>query len=379
MKVERHPRVRVEPSAHVVERRGRDPGSFEDRGELRARSGPSLLRALPHTGENGRLRGGRPHRGRVSRRDRASNGGAACYRLRMRLSRLPLAIACAAALAACSSDDSAGGSLAPASVDGGGGGSDGETSDGGEPTDSGPGSTKDSGTPPTGPNKPNCKYKAHQTGLSSLQQAGGLSFSVYAPTSYDPQVGHTVVVLMHGQDSNGVPELNALWKPIADIAKENLVLVAAKGSRPATNGNATVGNWATADLDKVLAIMTEVDDCYNVFPKKHILWGFSEGTFYGYLLGIGAADRFSGLAMGGANTSFARQNGYAPSGAKWKIPVSHVHGTMDPNAISLTYQDRTDFQAAGSVFTLHEHTGGHSITALQVRSQYDDLSASSAP
>jgi len=116
-----------------------------------------------------------------------------------------------------------------------------------------------------------------------------------------------------------------------------------------------------------------------VFPKKHILWGFSAGTFYGYLLGIGAADRFSGLAMGGANTSFARQNGYPPSEAVWKIPVSHVHGTADFNAISLTYQDRTDFQAAGHVFTLHEHSGGHTISPAQVLSQYDDLIGASSP
>ncbi len=239
------------------------------------------------------------------------------------------------------------------------------------------GQTTDGGSVSTGPNKPNCKYQAHKTGLTALQQAGGLSFSVYAPSNYDPQVGHTVVVLMHGQDSNGVPELNALWKPIAD--QEQLVLVAPKGSRPSTNGDATVGNWATADLNRVLALMTEVDDCYDVFPKKHILWGFSAGTFYGYLLGLGAAERFSGLAMGGANTSFARQNGVSPASAKWKIPVSHVHGVQDMNPISVTYQDRTDFQGRGHVFTLHEHPGGHSITAAQVRSQFDDLRASSAP
>ena len=145
------------------------------------------------------------------------------------------------------------------------------------------------------------------------------------------------------------------------------------------NADPTVGNWASADLNKVLDIMTDVDDCYDVFPKKHILWGFSAGTFYGYLLGTGAAESFSGLAMSGANTSFARQNGVQPSSAAWKIPVSHVHGAADFNAISLTYQDRTDFQAAGHVFTLHEHSGGHSITPAQVRLQYDDLKASSAP
>ncbi|MDB5212609.1 MAG: hypothetical protein JWO86_536 [Myxococcaceae bacterium] len=294
------------------------------------------------------------------------------------------ASASAIAIVACSSDSS---SLGP------GGGSSGATADGGSSsgapatldgstsaTDAKPGTSTDgSSGPSNGPDKPNCKYQAHKTGLTQLQQAGGLSFNVYAPASYDSKVGHTVVIIMHGQDSNGVPELNALWKPIADTAGETLVLVAPKGSRAATNGDATVGNWATADLDQVLAISTLVDDCYDVFPNKHILWGFSEGTFYGYLLGIAAADRFSGLAMGGANTSFARQNGYAPSAATWKIPVSDVHGDMDMNPISLTLQDRTDFQAAGHVFTLHEHPGGHSITAAQVRSQYDDLIGSSSP
>ena len=190
---------------------------------------------------------------------------------------------------ACSTEAS----LAPdSSVDGNPPPSDGgstPTTDATLPTDGAAprtdaGQTTDGGSVSTGPNKPNCKYQAHKTGLTTLQQAGGLSFSVYAPSNYDPQVGHTVVVLMHGQDSNGVPELNALWKPIAD--QEQLVLVAPKGSRPSTNGDATVGNWATADLNRVLALMTEVDDCYDVFPKKHILWGFSAGTFYGYLLSL---------------------------------------------------------------------------------------------
>jgi poly(3-hydroxybutyrate) depolymerase len=283
-----------------------------------------------------------------------------------------------AALVACSSDSS--GVLArtstPSGDDGGPGGG----------ADASPSQTNDAGSPPAGdggpaisngPDKPNCKYQAHKTGLTSLQQAGGLSFTVYAPSTYDPKIGHAVVVIMHGQDSNGVPELQALWQPIAD--QEGLVLVAPRGSRPSTTNDPTVGNWATADLNHVLEIMTDVDDCYDVLTKKHILWGFSEGCFYGYLLGVGAAGRFSGLAMGGANMSFARSNGYAPADASWAIPVSHVHGTQDPNPISITYQDRTDFQAAGHVFTLHEHPGGHTITADQVRTQYDDLKASSSP
>lgn len=263
---------------------------------------------------------------------------------------------------------------------GGGGGDDGADASSSSPSgdDAGAPASNDAGTSPTsGSDKPSCKYTAHKTGLTSFQQAGGLSFHVYAPASYDPKVGHAVVVLLHGQDSNGVPELEGLWKSIAD--EDGLVLVAPKGSRAATNGDPVGGNWATADLNKVLDLVTEVDDCYNVFTKKHLLWGFSAGTFYGYLLGLGAAEVFSGLAMGGANTSFARQNGFAPSDASWKIPVSHVHGAQDFNAISVTYKDRTDFQAAGHTFTLHEHPGGHSITPAQVRQQYDDLKGSVSP
>jgi predicted esterase len=288
------------------------------------------------------------------------------------------AVLLGAALVACSSDSS--GILARTSTASGDGGGPG----GGVDASSSP--ATDSGAPPAGdggaaisngPDKPNCKYQAHKTGLTSLQQAGGLAFTVYAPSTYDPKIGHAVVVIMHGQDSNGVPELQALWQPIAD--QEGLVLVAPRGSRPSTTNDPTVGNWATADLNHVLEIMTDVDDCYDVLTKKHILWGFSEGCFYGYLLGVGAAARFSGLAMGGANMSFARSNGYAPADASWAIPVSHVHGTQDPNPISITYQDRTDFQAAGHVFTLHEHPGGHTISADQVRAQYDDLKAATSP
>jgi predicted esterase len=296
-----------------------------------------------------------------------------------------LAGTCTIAMSACSSDASSldtGSSGSSADGGPGSGGPQDPGLDGGSSsTDGGAGTKTDGATggPSNGPDKPSCKYQAHKTGLTQLQQAAGLSFNVYAPPSYDPKVGHTVVVIMHGQDSNGVPELTALWQPIADTVGETLVLVAPKGSRAATNGDPTVGNWGTADLNQVQAIMGLVDDCYDVFPKKHILWGFSEGCFYGYLLGIGAADSFSGLAMGGANTSFARDNGYPPSAATWKIPVSDVHGDMDPNAISLTVQDKADFEAAGHVFTLHEHPGGHSITAAQVRSQFDDLKASSSP
>ena len=306
----------------------------------------------------------------------------------MILSSKRLMIAAAVAALAlpfgCSSSSSS-----DSNLDGGGGQGDAGTlgdasprNDAGSPRDGGPiGNPSDGGssTGGNGSSKPSCKYTAHKTGLNAFQQAGGLAFHVYAPASYDPNVGHRVVVIMHGQDSDGTPELTSLWQPIAD--DQQLVLVAPKGSSPATdpatypNG----ANWAVSDLNHVQDLVSEIDDCYDVDVKRHILWGFSEGTFYGYLLGIGAATQFSGLAMGGANTSFARENGYPPSAETWKIPVSHVQGTTDPNGSAQTLQDQTDFRAAGSIFTLYQPNQGHTITQAQVLAQYNDLKSSASP
>lgn len=288
-------------------------------------------------------------------------------------------------VAACSSDDAARltadsggpGGQNDASVGGdGGAGQDGASSGGDAARD---GAGRDGASSGGDASKPTCKYQAHKTGLSAYQQAGGLAFHVYAPSSYDPNVAHAVVVIMHGQDSDGTGELAALWQPIADSAQ--LVLLAPKGSRPATDPTTypNGANWAVADLNHVQDLLGEIDGCYDVDPKKHILWGFSEGCFYGYLLGIGAANQFSGLAMGGANASFARQNGYPPSAAPWKIPVSHVQGTTDPNGMAPTLQDKADFEAAGHVFTLYQPVQGHTITQAQVLAQYNDLKASSSP
>ncbi len=284
------------------------------------------------------------------------------------------------AFAACSGSSSDDSSSATQSGSDGGSSS---SSDGGSSskTDGGSTATKDGGSTSggNGSSKPNCKYVAHQTGLNEHQQVGGLAFHTYAPASYDPNVGHRVVVIMHGQDSDGTPELTSLWQSIAD--SEELVLVAPKGSQPATdpmtypNG----ANWSVDDLNHVQDLVSEIDDCYDVDVKRHILWGFSEGCFYGYLLGIGAATQFSGLAMGGANTSFARENGYPPSAETWPIPVSHVQGTTDPNGTAQPEQDKLDFQAAGSVFTLYEPSQGHTITQAQVMQQYEDLKDSSSP
>ena len=187
------------------------------------------------------------------------------------------------------------------------------------------------------------------------------------------------MVVLHSQDSNGLGQFEAFWRSIAD--SEQLVVVIPKGTRDATNPSTYPdgANWRQIDMPQVQELTQEIDDCYNVDTKRHILWGFSAGCQYGYLLGVGAAANYSGLAMGGCDNGFASSVGYPASEAAWAIPVSHVHGQTDFNPISRAYVTKSEFETRGSVFTLYEHPGGHTISAEQVRQQYDDLKNSQSP
>jgi hypothetical protein len=145
-------------------------------------------------------------------------------------------------LVACSEEPSSGlpprGSSTSSSGSGSSSGDPGGTDGGGTTSSSGGSSGGSSGSPTTGPTG-SCTAQAHKTGLTAFTHANGLKYSTYAPSTYDKNVGHTVVVLMHGQDSDGVPELNALWKPIAD--SDDLVLVAPRGRRRRAMRTSAIG------------------------------------------------------------------------------------------------------------------------------------------
>jgi poly(3-hydroxybutyrate) depolymerase len=222
----------------------------------------------------------------------------------------------------------------------------------------------------TGPDKPNCKFTAHKTGETALQ--GALQFVTYAPPTYDKTKGHTMVIVMHGSGSDGTGEMRAFWKGLAD--RDELVLVAPHGQ------GQTGGNWGRSDEPKFLSVIDEVDKCYNINPKKHLLWGFSAGGNYGYLFGLSNAQRFMGLAMGGSFSYLGVLGPPGPGQIAWKVPFSHVNGTNDQAAdIRAVRMEQAGFKQAGHFYNLTEHANGHSITAAQVEIQYNDLKGYSSP
>jgi predicted esterase len=226
----------------------------------------------------------------------------------------------------------------------------------------------------TGPGASGCAFGAHATGTQLLQKPGGLAFTTYAPANYDKNVGHPMVVIMHGAGLDGSGELRSLWQEIAD--RDQLVLVAPQGS--ATAQGARIWNKGS-DAPQVLATMTELDKCYNIFKRKHFLWGFSDGGYMVYQIGIQSTKRFAGLAPAGCNTANAQNIGLTPASCQWKIPISHSHGQTERSPIEQARRERDQFVALGHVFSLNEHPGGHSIRKEFVDKQWADLKSAVAP
>src|SRR5262249_9073106 len=146
----------------------------------------------------------RSHGPRAQRRVRERRRHQGCLAI-MRLSLRWLRYAwppAVALIASCTTDDAAdgphrGSPATSTTTQGGDGGTPGPTGtitpgptggDGGTPPKA-DGGTPPASSPSNGETKTKCKYQAHKTGLTPLQQAGGLSFNVYAPASYDPKVG----------------------------------------------------------------------------------------------------------------------------------------------------------------------------------------------
>ena len=198
---------------------------------------------------------------------------------------------------ACSSDSAPVDPGTSAATDGGVA-SDAPTLEGSSPQDAGPGPTVDG------------LCSAHRPEQAELQVPGAQDRAHAAPASRRPLVQRLCAgeLRPEGRAHRRRDHARAGFerRPRADRALEADRRHRARTScssrrrararRPTATSTSATGRPPTSTRSST--IMTLVDDCYDVFPKKHILWGFSEGTFYGYLLGIGAAEQLLGARHG---------------------------------------------------------------------------------
>ena len=239
---------------------------------------------------------------------------------------------------------------------------DASTSD--APFDAGPPPDRTCADDPEACSRAACAADADRIGMTSRTDSAGATYTAYAPASYDPtKLAHVVVALHGGFGSPGAAAayLTGTWQSAADSA--GFLVVA-----PETPLDGGQGYWSFgADgASWVLGVVDDFRRCYSIDARRVILGGFSSGGQAAYALGLARADRFSGLAITGADyltsLGLAREAGVPdllPS--SWLIPISNFAGTSDP-AASLNGAVLPGMQIlvdAGHPFDLHVFDGGH--------------------
>ena len=237
----------------------------------------------------------------------------------------------------------------------------------------------DSGPDPTDRSKctidPDKAFVTHRTAKTST--GGSMKYVGFAPTGYDPKSPLTLVIALHGAGDTMDNYFAAVWQSNAS-SKKFLVVT--------PEGSAAVGpgfTWNGSDANSILDVIDDFAACYSVDPRKRIIHGFSAGGVMAYLIGLQAAELFSGISISSSDLGTAEAiagKRLVPGVAAWKIPLSQTHGTSDTNfPIAQARAGRDRLIAAGHKFDWHEFAGGHTTSASLVGMTYDDLAGSTSP
>ena len=194
--------------------------------------------------------------------------------------------------------------------------------------------------------------------------AGGYSYQLYVPDSYDPQLATPVVVAMHGTGGEGADELQR-WKGLAD-AYSFIVLA------PNYYDNGTYFDQAGDDAIFDMLAALEVD--YNINRRRRYLCGNSTGGTWSFTFGITQAQYFAAGAVfsggyTGANNFFVQQFATRP------IPYYLNHGVNDA---TLPYSNAQNayqaLQTYGHPAGFVTHQGGHGVPANAPSEAWDFMS-----
>jgi polyhydroxybutyrate depolymerase len=150
-------------------------------------------------------------------------------------------------------------------------------------------------------------------------------YYVHIPPQYDCAEPMAVVFNFHGFLSNAMGQMT-LTGMSTEADAQGFIVVYPDGYQESWNAGACCGLAETDNVDDVgftRTVLAQVEQAYNVDPRRVFTTGFSNGGFFSHRLGCEAADVFAAIApvsgvMGIPTCSPVRT-----------VPIIDFHGTAD--------------------------------------------------
>jgi predicted esterase len=180
----------------------------------------------------------------------------------------------------------------------------------------------------------------------TITTAQGGNYWINVPGSYDttPQ---TVLLWLHG--CGGKSELDT---PIVAKAGSRKFITVAPGGR---EGDC----WGEDDMGSVLAALADVQQHFNVDPRRVVIGGFSSGGDLAYRTAFANAGRFAGV-LGVNCQPFPDEGKASIAAASWKFHIVQLAHTEDEAYNIDAVRRKTDaLSAAGFPVQRVERPGHH--------------------
>lgn len=150
------------------------------------------------------------------------------------------------------------------------------------------------------------------------------TYSVYLPSSFQPDESIPLLVALHGLTQNGNTMMSfSGFNAIADTG--NFVVVYPNGISNSWNVGLSGGSNAD-DVGFLLALVDTLNQQFNIDYNRVYATGFSNGGFMSYKLACEVPATFAAIAPVSGTMTEASLTGCQPTLA---MPVLHIHGTSD--------------------------------------------------
>lgn len=152
------------------------------------------------------------------------------------------------------------------------------------------------------------------------------NYNVHLPAGYNASASHPLVLNLHGYSMDA--SLEQLYTQMDNSSDANgYIVVYPNGLSNSWNSWFAPGGVYPDDVKFLSALIDTVSAHYSVNPKRVYSCGLSNGGYMSYSLACTIADKLAAIASVSGTMSTYTYSTCAPSR---KIPIMHVHGTLDP-------------------------------------------------